>query len=287
MQLVLRGLTHKELLIDLITLLRMGSVTTQKNNMKKLLFSTVALTGLLAASVKAGPGVEYKQVAPPPPPPLYGTGFYGGIDAGANIFQNRGDDRTFSNKNPNDPFFGYSLEVDPKNDVGFFGGLKLGYVFGTGIVRPTLEGDFFYNGFRGGADFNLRDPFGNVVAERDLTTWINTGAFMGNFILRFAPGNGRFQPYAGAGVGIYYAESAGAELRDPVTGRTPVNTGGGRSHADLAWQVVAGSDYFFTHNISAFIEYKYLDYTSTQLDTNQDRDLGQHLLGAGVRFFFH
>jgi opacity protein-like surface antigen len=252
--------------------------------MKKLLFSTVALTGLLAASLQAGPAVEYKQVAPPPPP-LYGLGFYGGIDMGANLFQNRGDDRTFTNKDLNSPFLGYSLDVDPKNDVGFFGGLKLGYVFGTGIVRPTIEGDFFYNGFRGGADFNLKDPFGNVVAERDLTTWINTGAFMGNFILRF--NFGRFQPYAGAGVGIYFAESAGAELTDPVTGRTPVNTGGGQSHADLAWQVVAGSDYFFTQNMSAFIEYKYLNYTSTQIETNQDRDMGQQLLGAGVRFFFH
>ncbi len=142
--------------------------------MKKLLFSTVAFTGLLAASLRAGPAVEYKQVAPPPPP-LYGLGFYGGIDMGANLFQNRGDDRTFTNNDLNSPFLDYSLDVNPKNDVGFFGGLKLGYVFGTGIVRPTVEGDFFYNGFRGGANFNLKDPFGNVVAERDLTTWINTG----------------------------------------------------------------------------------------------------------------
>jgi len=252
--------------------------------MKKLLFSTVAFTVLLAASLHAGPSVEYKQVAPPPPP-LYGLGFYGGIDMGANLFQNRGDDRTFTNNDLNSPFLDYSLDVNPKNDVGFFGGLKLGYVFGTGIVRPTVEGDFFYNGFRGGANFNLQDPFGNVVAQRDLTTWINTGAFMGNFILRF--NFGRFQPYAGAGVGIYFAESAGAELVDPVTGRVPVNTGGGQSHADLAWQIVAGSDYFFTHNMSAFIEYKYLNYTSTQIETNQDRDMGQQLLGAGVRFFFH
>src|SRR4029453_17838622 len=166
--------------------------------MKKLLFSTIALTGLLAASLQAGPAVEYKQVAPPPPP-LYGVGFYGGIDMGANIYQNRGDDRTFTQDNPRDPFFGYSLDVDPKNDVGFFGGLKLGYVFGTRVIRPTIEGDFFYNGFRGGADFTLRDPFGNFVAERDVDTWINSGAFLANFILRLAPGEGRFQPYAGAG----------------------------------------------------------------------------------------
>ena len=254
--------------------------------MKKLLSSTVAFTGLLAASLQAGPAVEYKQVAPPPPP-MYGLGFYGAIDAGANVYQNRGDDRTFTDNNPNSPFFGDSLEVNPKNDVGFFGGVKLGYVFGTGVVRPTVEGDFFYNGFRGGADFTLRDSFDNVVAQRNVTTWINTGAFMANFILRFAPGNQRFQPYAGAGVGVYYAESAGVEVVDPVTGRVPINTGGGRSHADLAWQVVAGSDYFFNPQWSAFIEYKYLNYTSTQIDTNQDRDLGQHLVGAGVRYFFH
>ena len=103
--------------------------------------------------------------------------------------------------------------VDPKNDVGFFGGIKLGYVFGSGVVRPTIEGDFFYNGFRGGADFTLRNRFDDVIAQRNVTTWINTGAFMANFILRFAPGNQRFQPYAGAGVGIYYAESAGVEVR--------------------------------------------------------------------------
>ena len=253
--------------------------------MKKLLFSTVTFTGLLAASLQAGQEV-YKQVAPPPPP-MYGLGFYGAIDAGANIYQNRGDDRTFTDNNPNSPFFGDSLEVNPKNDVGFFGGVKLGYVFGTGVVRPTVEGDFFYNGFRGGANFTLRDSFDDVVAQRNVTTWINTGAFMANFILRFAPGNQRFQPYAGAGVGVYYAESAGVEVVDPVTGRVPINTGGGRSHADLAWQVVAGSDYFFNPQWSAFIEYKFLNYTSTQIDTNQDRDLRQHLVGAGVRYFFH
>src|SRR6266700_8392655 len=100
--------------------------------MKKLLLSTVALTGLLA-SLQAGQEV-YKQVAPPPPPELYGLGFYGAIDMGANVYQNRGGDRTFTNE------FGDTLTVSPKNDVGFFGGVKLGYVFGTGVFRPTLEG---------------------------------------------------------------------------------------------------------------------------------------------------
>jgi opacity protein-like surface antigen len=252
--------------------------------MKKFLILPLLLLGFATVSLQAGQEV-YKQVAPPPPP-MYGLGFYGAIDAGANIYQNRGDDRTFTDNNPNSPFFGDSLEVDPKNDVGFFGGIKLGYVFGTGVVRPTVEGDFFYNGFRGGANFTLRDSFDNVVAQRNVTTWINSGAFMGNFILRFAPGNQRFQPYVGAGVGIYYAESAGTEVVDPVTGRVPFNTGGGQSHADLAWQIIAGSDYYWTPKFSTFIEYKFLQYTSTQIDTNEDRELNQQLLGAGVRFHF-
>ncbi len=262
--------------------------------MGKLLFFTVGMTALLAASLKAGPAVEYKQVAPPPPVDLWGTGFYGAIDMGANLYQNRGDDRTFTNDDLNSPFFGSTLEVSPKNDVGFFGGVKLGYVFGTGIVRPTIEGDFFYNGFRDGADFTLNEVFTPcpgcasilTTRERDVSTWINSGAFLANFILRF--NFGRFQPYAGAGVGGYYAESGGVEITDPTkSGRTPVKTGGGHNHADLAWDVVGGSDYFFTHNLSAFIEYRFLNYTSTQIDTREDRDLKQHLLGAGVRFFFH
>jgi opacity protein-like surface antigen len=257
--------------------------------MKKVSLSIAVLIGFVAASLQAGTEV-YKQVAPPPPPPMYGLGFYGAIDMGANIYQDRGGTRTFTGDNRvndiTDRDFDATLEVNPKNDVGFFGGIKLGYVFGTGVVRPTIEGDFFYNGFRGGANFTLNDRFGDTIAQRNVTTWINTGAFMANFILRFAPGNQRFQPYAGAGVGVYYAESAGVEVQDPVTGRTPVNTGGGASHADLAWQIIAGSDYYFNPKMSAFIEYKFLEYTSTQINTRDNRVLGQQLLGAGVRFHF-
>jgi opacity protein-like surface antigen len=251
--------------------------------MKKLSILTSVLIGFIAVPLQAGGPEVYKQVAPPPPP-LYGVGFYGGIDLGANVYQNRGGDRTFTDTNPDSDFFGDTLEVSPKNDVGFFGGIKLGYVFLTGLVRPTFEGDFFYNGFKGGADFTLREPDGDVIRSSSTDRTINTGAFMGNFILRFAPGNQRFQPYAGAGVGVYYAESAGTEFTAP-NGET-FNTGGGKNHADFAWQVVAGSDYFFTPKFSAFIEYKYLDYTSSQLNTHQNRDLGQHLVGAGVRLFF-
>jgi opacity protein-like surface antigen len=247
--------------------------------MKKFSILTSLLLGFVTASLQAGEAVAYKQVAPPPPPPeFYGLGFYGAIDGGANVYQDRGGSRTFEGD------FGFTLEVDPKNDVGGYGGIKLGYVFGTGVFRPAIEGDFFWNGFRGGADLTLRDPFGDVLAERHVTSWINTGAFMANFIGRFA--FGRFQPYVGGGLGIYYAESAGVEVVNPLTGDVPVSTGGGKNHADFAWQVIAGTDYYWNPRFSTFIEYHYLNYTSTQIDTREDRDLGQHLVGAGLRFHF-
>src|SRR5881398_3147750 len=77
--------------------------------MKKFSILASLLLGFVTGSVQAG-GEVYKQVAPPPPP-LYGTGFYGAIDAGANVFQNLGDTRTFD-----DTFteFGARLDVDLK-----------------------------------------------------------------------------------------------------------------------------------------------------------------------------
>src|SRR5256884_5239204 len=253
--------------------------------MKLIALISTAIITVASSSLFAGPP-DYKQAAPPPPPPLYGVGFYGAIDMGANVYQNRGGNRTFTQDNPNLLGFGDTLTLSPKNDVGFFGGIKLGYVFGTGVVRPTVEGDFFYNGFRGGGNFALRDSFGDVLAQRNATTWINTGAFMGNFILRFAPGNQKFQPYVGAGVGVYYAESAGTQLTNPNTGTVTVNTGGGPKHTDLAWQIIARSYYYLIPQFTTFIEYKFLEYTSTQIDTNHSRVLGQQLIGAGVRFHF-
>ena len=125
---------------------------------------------------------------------------------------------------------------------------------------------------------------------------------MANFILRF--NFGRFQPYAGAGVGAWYAHTDGVEFRLrnlPGVGTVTATTEG-FSHGDLAWQVVAGSDYYWTPKFSTFIEYHYLDYTTTftsagarrlvRHGTNIDLgdinlgDFGQHLVGAGVRFHF-
>jgi opacity protein-like surface antigen len=247
--------------------------------MKKslLLLSPVLMALFLAAPVQAG---DYAAVASDgknvvqPAPVVYGAGFYGAIQMGANVYQNRGDTRVFAND------FGDTLTIEPNNGVGFFGGIKAGYVFGTGVFRPVVEGDFFYNGFEGGANTTLRQG-GVVVRNTDFTSNINSGAFMGNFLMKFA--FGKFQPYFGGGLGVYYADSAGVTING---NRGTFNGGGGASHTDFAWQIIAGADYYFTPKFSTFLEYKYLVYTSSQIETNQSRDLQQSLIGAGLRFHF-
>ena len=236
--------------------------------MKKLfhLLSIVTITALLGARVNAGPAP-----APMPPAEIYGQGWYFGIDLGANIYQDRGDTRTFADG------LGNTLTIDPTNDTGFFGGVKFGYVFGTGSVRFALEEDMFYNGWQTGADSTL--VVNGVTTRGSTTVDINTGAFMTNGLVRFS--SGKFQPYIGFGIGCYYAQSAGGNFG-------PFNFDGGGSHADFAWQAIAGADYYFNPKMSMFVEYKFLEYTASQVDIgNADsRVLGQQLLGAGVRFHF-
>lgn len=242
--------------------------------MKRFPLITTAMTALAAASLFAGTP-DMKQVAPAPPPCEFGTGFYFGLDGGANVYQSFDD--SFSRTFPNEDVV--SLKID--HNVGGYGGIKLGYVFGTGMFRPAIEEDMFYNGLSTDAHLRLN---GDEVAQS--SNLINSGAFMTNFIMRFA--FGRFQPYAGAGVGAYYAEAAGSDItvtRDTEGGPRTFHTGGGANSGSLAWDVVAGADYYWTCKFSTFVEYHYLDYVALDVGDG-NHSFGQHLVGAGIKFHF-
>jgi opacity protein-like surface antigen len=242
--------------------------------MKRLALIPTAITALITSSLFAG-SPDIKQVAPAPPPCEFGTGFYVGLDGGANVYQSF--DNGFTRDFPN----GDEVHLHIDHNVGGYGGIKLGYVFGTGMFRPTIEEDMFYNGIGTSAhvDFN-----GTEVAHSD--NLINTGAFMTNFIARFA--FGRFQPYAGAGIGAYFASSAGADVTVNRPGENVTRTfhgGGGASSGSLAWDVVAGADYYWTCKVSTFVEYHYLDYVALDVGDG-NHQFGQHLVGGGLRFHF-
>ena len=103
--------------------------------MKRLLRFIPAVASVALLAIRANAGETYTAPAPQPSE-IFGSGWYGAIDIGANIFQDRGDVRNFSLGNS-------TLRIDPNNDTGFFGGIKIGYVFGQGSVRFALEEDMF------------------------------------------------------------------------------------------------------------------------------------------------
>jgi len=149
------------------------------STMKPITLISLTTSVLLSGSLLAGPP-DLKQVAPAPPPCEYGTGWYAALEGGANVYQsfNSNFERDFPN--------GDVVKLHIDHNVGGYGGIKIGYVFGTGTFRPTIEEDMFYNGIPTSAhvDFN-----GTRVADSD--NLINSGAFMTNFIMRFAFGRWR------------------------------------------------------------------------------------------------
>ena len=130
--------------------------------MKKIISSVVIALGMAVAAQAGSTVVTDRTVIASAP---YGTGPYIGLQVGANAAR----------------FLGSNDWTD--NEVGIVAGLKGGYVFGTGFLRPVIEADLFYNG-------------------RDAA---RSGAFLGNFLLKFD--FGQFQPYLGGGVGGYTVDT--------------------------------------------------------------------------------
>ena len=172
---------------------------------------------------------------------------------------------------------GDTLTIDPKNDPGFFGGIKIGYIFGTGKFRFALEEDMFYNGWTRGANSTVVDVDGVVTRTSSSSININSGAFLTNGILKF--GNQRFQPYIGAGAGGYFAETPGIDVNG-------FQTNGSGNASGFAWQAFAGADYYFNPKTSIFIEYKFLEYLKYDEEFDNSIELNQQLIGAGLRFHF-
>lgn len=221
---------------------------------------TFLIAALAAASLQAG--APSTPSAPAPYGFTRGTGAYFALQAGANFAQDLGDGES-------EEVFGSTLSLDPKDSTGFVGGLKLGYIFGKSIIRPTLEADVFYNQFDYDVDARWQGvDVGGGSAE------IQSGAALANLLFRVDLGV--FQPYAGAGAGAYYVQADDIEFEilgsTFKSGETPDNSG-------FAWQLVAGADIFIGERTSLFAEYKFLNY--------EEEDGGsQHIGVLGLRVGF-
>src|SRR5678810_64612 len=172
----------------------------------------------------------------------YGTGWYFGLQAGINAYQDFGGTRRVH-------VGGNDVSIEPNEKIGFVGGLKFGYVFGVAHIRPAIEADLYYNGVQADLDARVNGHDTDFNGQADL----HSGAFLANFLLRFSLD--RFQPYLGGGVGGYYAEADDVEVR--VNGRT--RHAGGANNSGFAWQLIGGADYYWNERMSTFLEYKFLN----------------------------
>jgi opacity protein-like surface antigen len=241
----------------------------------KHLLTITAVIALLAGTAFAGPAPSYKKTVVEPRPEVFGLGLYGALQAGMNLFQDNKTDILGTDSD------GDHISVHPNSSVGGFGGGKLGYVFNTGRIRPAAELDLFYNGF--GSSYEIDNgPNGNGNRNRfqGIPFSVNSVAFIPNLLVRFD--FGRIQPYIGGGLGGYYASTqTDTSFGTDLTSRNTCN---------WAWQVVGGCDYYFTEKVSAFAEYKFLNYENYKpfagsIGSSTER-LGQQLVGIGVRVHF-
>jgi opacity protein-like surface antigen len=239
--------------------------------MKTSLILTAAAFAAFSASALAGETTSdvSKNAVPSPPAPalVFGTGWYFGLQAGINAYQDFGGSREFS-------VGGSRGRIDNDTQIGFVGGIKAGYVFGTGVVRPAIEADLYYNGVHGDLDVSVNGSDADISGDVKL----NSGAFMGNFLLRFA--YDRFQPYIGAGAGAWVAQ---VDDIDVTVNGSDYDLGSESSSSGFAWQIIGGADYYFTEKVSAFLEYKFLNYEDAGIQGDR---IGQHLVVLGVRLHF-
>ena len=191
-------------------------------------FALVALGGTaLAADLPSRKGPVYAPIAPI----FTWTGFYVGVNAG------------YGWGNIDSTTFGVLPTLnDPE---GFVGGGQIGYNYQLGQVVLGVEADFQGSDLRA----SVRDGFGNS-ASNDLNYF---GTVRGRVGFAFD----RFLPYVTAGLAY-----ANVETRFS----TPFATASS-DNVQYGYAVGAGLEYAFTNNLTAKLEYLYVDLEKESVRT--------------------
>jgi opacity protein-like surface antigen len=160
-------------------------------------------------------------------------------------------------------------------------GAKVGYFFPR-LNWLGVEGEYFYtNPHIKQQPNSITTPSGQVLTrlgdKPGAHTRMSTAAF--NIVVRY-PGK-RFQPYVGAGLGMYWARIAGSEIQ------TINNQPLAASDFSLGLNALVGARYFLTKHVALFGEYKY-NKASFQFESNAQfkADYSASNLVAGISLHF-
>ncbi|WP_332686736.1 outer membrane protein [Bosea sp. (in: a-proteobacteria)] len=194
--------------------------------MKKYLLSGVAALGLLAAGAASAADLPSRKgpvEAPIYVPVFTWTGFYVGANAG------------YAWGQIDSAGLGVLSFKDPD---GFTGGGQVGYNYQMGNIVLGLEADFQ------GADLkaNVFDAVNNITASNEINWW-------GTVRARAGYSFDRFLPYVTGGFAYGNVKN---KISTAFGSFSDDNT-------QYGWTLGAGLEYAFTNNLSAKIEYLYVD----------------------------
>ena len=249
---------------------------------------------------------DMKQMAAVPPPPASDAGFYVGVFGGVNFAQDYGNNRAEVSDPSILPNVSLDLRGTTHDDLGYVGGLKLGYNFeswdlglGAFRIQPAIELEGFYQGCNLDSDYSTSIRLGpyTTSASGYLRGNLSTAAFFTNGIFRLKTGT-IVTPYIGAGIGGEYLSlsnvKAGGQYRETSEGmgqvvtpdQTQVAAGNGGSNLPseddvvFAAQALGGFDIEIAAHWVVFTEYKYT------VGFNPDFNFGEVVPGTGLNAKF-
>ncbi len=238
--------------------------TMQTKPIHTIITPIIALI-ISATSVHAGTQISEKRIQEPVATVTDG-GPYWAIFGGANLKQS-------SDNNQSRGSVG-RLADEEQNELGWFGGLKWGYDFGSRYsTRFVLEVEGLYSQLE--AETESNDGAFSLRTQGK----ISAAALMVNGIVKFEP-LWSLRPYVGVGAGVAHLWLEGNESEVTFNGVRLAN----RRQADaedwtFAYQGLAGVDFQLSERVSIFTEYKALVFH----DAVGAENYINHLVGIGVR----
>jgi outer membrane immunogenic protein len=202
--------------------------------MKKYLLASVAALGLVAAGAATAADLPSRKgpvLAPIAYAPVFTwTGFYVGVNAGYGW-------GTVDSTN---------LGILPtfSDPDGFIGGGQIGYNYQMGQIVLGVEADFQ------GADLKASVTGGGFTARNELN-------YFGTVRARVGYAVDRFLPYVTGGF-------AYANVKTAITGP---GIGFSDDSTQYGYAIGAGLEYAFTNNLTAKIEYLYVDLERERINT--------------------
>jgi outer membrane immunogenic protein len=274
--------------------------------MNKILLAGAAIAAVAAATGASAADLPSRKAPPPPPPvtylppPFTWTGFYVGVNGGYTWNDNKADYTYYGTTLSDLPAFptGFLATNSSSKQNGFTGGGQAGYNYQFGQFVIGVEGDINYVGGKNSNRYSAIDTTSDL-APQSFTAYHTGGVdWLGTLRARAGFAVNNFLIYGTGGLAFGGTKSSTSFAYYPTaefTG-TPATWYGSKSDTSIGWTVGAGTEYAFTNNWTAKVEYLYYklgdtsyaltDTSGTGFTANVKQQNSGNLVRAGLNYKF-